>query len=320
MRQIIFQECSSRRFGVELEVSNNLSKKQIGAILSAYETVYGNRTVTVSPGSEGWAATDNNPYWHVKFDRTCGPKGKDYDSGWEIASFIASGLKDARHIAKAAKFLVAFGVETNLNCGLHIHVETADFTCRNMAILLARWLKIEDLMLDICHPSRTNNVYCKSLRTKTEERGAEYISTFPNFFWNYMIPNDLGPHNNLEKRYTLNPIGFTLAQVIGQYHRNTIELRLPECTLDESHIENWIKLYVNFVEASLRADPPKDIEPVKSVAEALVYLGLQETDCFSILEPDLQDCKLWFLKKLAKSTKVWASREANATLEFISQV
>lgn len=50
-----------------------------------------------------------NDYWEVKFDRTCGPQGKGFDHGWEVASFIATGTYDIDHIAKASSFLRDFG-------------------------------------------------------------------------------------------------------------------------------------------------------------------------------------------------------------------
>lgn len=50
----------TRRFGVELELSNNLTKKEIGDILVEYENIHGiKKSVNVTHGPEGWAHTIN---------------------------------------------------------------------------------------------------------------------------------------------------------------------------------------------------------------------------------------------------------------------
>ena len=89
MSQFTYQEFpEKRRFGVEIEVSNNISKKDLGNVIEEYETIYlsplkkRKRAVKVTTGVEGWAQTKKNTYWHVKFDRTCGPRGKNFDHGW----------------------------------------------------------------------------------------------------------------------------------------------------------------------------------------------------------------------------------------------
>src|SRR4051794_28851539 len=97
---------SSRRFGVELEVSNNRSKAFLAAVLSRFENTRGTlRSVNKTTGKEGWAQTIQNDYWHVKYDSTCGPLGKGLDGGWEIASFIGFGPQHIKQIAQAAQHL-----------------------------------------------------------------------------------------------------------------------------------------------------------------------------------------------------------------------
>lgn len=111
MRRVIYKDFpQKRRFGVELEVSNNLTKSDIGKAITEFEGIYGlNKAVKMTSGLEGWAQTECNDYWHVKFDRTCGPFGKSIDHGWEVASYIGEGSADIRHIARAARFLKNFG-------------------------------------------------------------------------------------------------------------------------------------------------------------------------------------------------------------------
>lgn len=253
MGKIIYQEFpNQRRFGVELEVSNNLSKQQLGKIVTDYEDIYSfkSRVVKATSGVEGWAQTKDNNYWHVKFDRTCGFLGKKFDNGWEIASYIGNGHDDVVHISRLSRFLSNAGATVNLNCGLHVHVEVKDFDESMMGILLARWLKIENILFKICHISRKNNEYCLPIRNRIGIKNEWYDRFDPKKVWNKLSPRDLSIHNNYDKKVTLNTIGFAIAKINKQTTRNTVELRLPECLLDENHVKNWIRLIVNFVNVS----------------------------------------------------------------------
>lgn len=321
MRCVLYKELpSNRTFGVELEVSDTLTKKELGKSIKEFEEFNGwGREVVVTSGTHGWAKTTSNDYWHVKYDSTCGPNGKGTDFGWEIASFIGRGAADIHHIADCASFLHRSGAQTNKNCGLHVHVGTQDFSIATMSGLLASWLKIEHALLAICETHRSANEYCRPLRTRMNRL---VFLPFPSsYLWYCLEPTDLGDHNNYEKRYTLNTIGFATAIVRPSYSRNTVELRMPECTLENHHVGNWIKLIVNFVESAKDASrTPEDVEPARSLDAILYYLGLAGgRDEFFILDPELFGLKLWFLNKLSTSHDDDLAIQAKKKLEFIGR-
>jgi hypothetical protein len=323
MRKIAYQEFPScRRFGVELEVSNNLTKSKIGKILKKFEAnSEKSREVIVTPGLEGWAQTKGNDYWHVKFDRTCGPLGKNIDYGWEVASFIGSGTGDVNHISRLARELDAAGAEVNLNCGFHVHVEVKDYSPYDMGILLARWMKVEDLLFSICHKSRSNNEYCASIKSIFNKSWSSYTKD-PEYLWDILRPYDLGTHNNNSKKVTLNTVGFATHILIQSFSRNTVELRMPECLLDETHVKNWIRLIVNFVDFS-KSNPkmPDNFDSCNSIEELLVNLGLSGQDEFLIMDHDLLMTKIWLLKKIIScSRNELMIHQAKKTLEFVSEI
>lgn len=315
---------TKRRFGVELEVSNNFSKQIIGDIVNEFEFLYSEKRkqVRITTGSEGWAQTKNNSYWHVKFDRTCGPFGKNIDNGWEIASYIGCGAKDAEHISRLARFLDAAGVETNLNCGLHIHTEVSDFDENSMGILLARWLKIEHILTSICHPSRKDNEYCFPLRRKVFGWKDWYDHKNPSSLWFRICPCNLNIHNNIEKRFTLNTVGFAIGFSNPYYNRNTVELRLPECVLQEKHVKNWTRLIVQFVESSKNTSlAPVDLNPSQDLKNILKFLGLFGEEEFTIFSPELFNTKAWFLQKIIDvSENKKLIKQAKKYLSFITTV
>ena len=317
---------TDRSFGIELEVSKTLSKKAIGDIISDYEISYGAcRHVRVSTGDgyRGWEESRGNLYWHVKYDSTCGPLGKGKDHGWEIASFVAN-LADLEHICFVSSELAECGVVTNRNCGLHVHVNARDLTPHQIGLMLACWIKAEPYLFAICDESRKDNKYCKSLYPRALDLATYNPDNLTDFF-NQMKPTNFGSHNNSQKKYTLNTQGYAIYKIHEWYDRPTVELRMPECILDQDHIGNWTKLFLNFVE-SCKCDLlpiPSDILPSSSVEESMKYLGLHGEDEFFLLDEDILNVKKWFLRKLSVSSKnneEKTASEASKWLEFVSQI
>lgn len=294
---------SCRRFGVELEVAANISKQDIAKELIFFERHQGaNREVKCTPGEKGWAETCRNSYWHVKYDSTCGFLGKNKDHGWEVASFIASGADDLDSIANASAYLSSRNVVTTCNAGLHVHVDVQDIDMWRMGCLLARWIKVEWLMMAICPRRRWNNRYCRSLLTRSEILGVNYSKTNPADFCFGLSPKNYATHDNDEKKYTLNILGWYIGRIVPDYARQTIELRLPECSLDREHITNWVTIFMNFVDRE--TSPPNDLSLAGSVAESLELLSLQGNQEFLILDQKILNAKLWFLRKIKNSDAV----------------
>lgn len=293
-----------RKFGVELEVSAERSKSYIGQKLELFECLFGlNKSVKVTPTLKGWAETKSNDYWHVKYDSTCGPKGKGKDHGWEIASYIAFGHEDLLNISKAAGYLGKF-LETNQNCGLHIHVDVSDFSQHDMGLLLTHWMRIEKFLFDIADPVRSKSVYCQNMWNRMIEKMNldSYNSVNrPLDFWKLMQPRDYSSHNNSEKRYSINTVGFAIGQLLTDHSRKTVELRLPECKLNEEHVLGWVTLFLNFVDSCSALKPIYPIADCVYFDELLECLGLKGKNEFFLLGPHLLRTKKWFLKKLIEA-------------------
>ena len=320
--RIVYRELpTKRRFGVELEVAKTLPKIALGLLAETYEeTCAKKHEVRVTSGNKGWSETRRNNYWHVKYDSTCGPKGKQKDHGWEIASYIGCGLRDINAISGLASWLSNYPVETNRNCGLHIHIDAKDLTSDMMGCLMACWLKVEPYLFQICDVSRSMSEYCKSIRHRYESRPIYYDPTRLRHFWQDMAPYEYHTHNNPEKKYALNTVGWATGQVISNYDRKTIELRMPECCLDTNHVKNWIHIILNFVEVCKTDFSPLDLASAVNVSEFLSFLGLHGRDNFLILDKKLLDTKIWVLNRLITSplTTRETKLEAVDTLEFIS--
>lgn len=313
----------SRSFGVELEMSCNKTKRRIGKFLKDYEQEFADgRDVVITSGPTGWAETKRNDYWHVKYDSTCGFLGKGLDFGWEVASFIGRSSKDAFHIANASEWLKENGVQTTANCGLHVHVDTSDYNRSSMGVLLANWIKIEPFLIQMCDKSRRKNMYCNSLNGRYENFVnvgliEQYNRKRPAGFWRNMSPKNVSSHENPEKRYTINAIGYKKGLSNSNYTRKTVELRLPECVLEKEHVLNWLRLFLNFVESTRHRKSPLNLNPCESLEELLDLLGLSGKSEFWIPGSELLNTKIWFLNKL-KETELMGKLAKNK-LRFISE-
>jgi hypothetical protein len=318
--QVDYKELSStRRFGVELEVSNDLSKNTIGRLVTEFESKTRGRSVIVTPGDKGWAESNGNRYWHVKYDSTCGDVGKYIDHGWEIASFVAAGENDLKHICDLVGFLQEKGVRTTKNCGLHVHVNAKDLTVSQVGLMLARWIKVEKFLYQICNPARTGNDYCRSLNMRSRNGHVYHPRKLSNFFYS-MMPSNFNIHNNPEKKYSLNTFGYTVSRSRDWYRKPTVELRLPECVLDTEHVENWSRMFINFVDwCSCNSNPPTDLSPVTTIQELLFCLGLHGQEDFLIFDNHLFKTKKWLLQKLQIKAETM-SIQSSEWLAFISQI
>ena len=305
---------TTRKFGVELEIHPSVTKMDLTDRMREFEKRSVNpRQIIMEGGPEGWAESIDNNYWHVKYDSSCGPVGKKKQDGggWEIASYVASGVRDAIHIAKAASYLEETGVQVNNHCGLHIHVDAADFTADQMGVLLGHWLKIESVVQHALPEHRKKNKYCKLLR----QRMKGYDPS--RKLWDHIKPKNLCPHENPDKKFTLNTVGWCAGE------RPTVELRWPECLLDRMHVYNWILFIVNFVDACKNREMPKNFDGVKTIDDTLELMGLQGEDEGQalILDEHLHLLKLWFLRRVSRyGTHKKLVADAQDKLVFLTKI
>ncbi len=307
---------SKRKFGVEFEVSEKFNRTQLGKIVYDFEAATLNRKVmiegesinTYGASSKGWAESHKNDYWHIKYDSTCSTLGKvpgtPKVNGWEIASYIAKGSVDVSCISALAEYLHAKEVETNDNCGMHIHAEVVDLTIEQIGVLFSYWIAIEPILLQACPKNRRNNTYCKSIRKKF------LLSTItsPKMLWDTVKVKNFYSHDNPEKKVTLNSLGisnYIANNNSGQ--RGTIELRIPPCCLNYQYVKNWIKLFLHFIEVVKDKEflPYSMFRVTNSCERTLQLLGLESTDKDNLfmLDQELYETKVWFLEQLIKNTQ-----------------
>lgn len=286
--------CTSRRFGVELEVGNEIKKPAIRRHISNVS----NRTVHTSK----YNLSTNNTYWHVKDDSTCGIEGKDGPKGVEIASFIASGINDLNHICDVADYLKRKGVKVNNNCGLHIHVDASDLSEQQVGRILGSWIKLEPFLALSLPSRRIGNPYCEMIYNKASVAGMHILdlNLDPLAIYYALKPNDFSYYENEDRRVTLNLVNYCRAIEFKNNIRKTIELRWPEGTIDSTEIKNWVRLFLNFIEYAKDAAVP-DNSDCPTISEAMNLLGLGHSNVFTILSEGLLQTKIWLLERIVNN-------------------
>lgn len=307
MRSLKYVSFSKKRaFGIELETNPNVPQSKLrDAILSVDKE----RSVNVS---SIYGKTDGSTkVWHVKFDRTCGYH--DTDGGWEVVSYKGQGYKDLINFSNVVNALAQTGVKVNDRCGFHIHADAKDLGPRQIAVLMAYWIKSEDIIANMLPSHRVNNKFCQMMRS--HYRGLLASS------WKYKGPGEFfenirpySPYGNGNRRVALNLSNYAAALDKGTSNRKTVELRLPEGTLIARDVENWIRFFVHFVTHASILPFPETLSSV-SLRGALQACGLEGQDDFYVLSKGLWETKKWFLERI-----VTYSRRRNLVKEAVEML
>lgn len=269
-----YRHFTDRPFGIEVELSEELlpcdyfkAFDGIAEIISFHDKIHRVEICYDYINSEG----DN---WDIKPDASC---------GLEIASYKASGLKDLENISNCLKKIGRSGYGVDESCGCHVHVDISDFSKKDVGKMLALWMLAEDVILQAVPSHRRGNEYCKPLRSVYKWILHDKISSPSNFC------RSLEPHDYEERRVSLNIFNYLYSD------NRTVELRLPESSLEEGDAKNWIKLLVNFVENVERSPTPVCLKSAGLIG-SMKILGLHERGL--VLSEDLFRTKEWFLRRL----------------------
>ena len=160
-----------RSFGVEIE-AYNCTREKVATEL---------RAAGISVAVEGYNHTDHHDHWKLVTDGSLSG-----NQTFELVSPILSGEQGLEQLEKVCWVLDLCNVKVNESCGLHIHMDAADFdlaTWKNLAITYKRLEGIIDGFMPL---SRRNNRYCKSLSGISEDsiRRAQTITDLRRVFHN----------------------------------------------------------------------------------------------------------------------------------------
>ncbi len=202
----------SRRFGVEIE-AYNCDKECLAREL---------REVGISVAVERYNHTTSD-HWKLVTDSSL--RG---NNTFELVSPVLQGENGLRELQKVCWVLEYCDAKVNDSCGLHIHMDAADFTIETWRNLAITYKNLEGVIDSFMPESRRNNRYCKSLSSIQKERieRAETISELRGAF-------------GYDRYVKLN---------LEAYARHrTVEFRQHSGTVNFTKMENWIRFISNMI-------------------------------------------------------------------------
>lgn len=299
---------SKRKFGVEIEVNQSISPQYLSSIVS--------KSLKVECYQEDWGYTCNNNYWVVKPDSSCGDNG--IGKGYEIISPASSGIKHLKRIEKAADVLRVKKAKANDYCGFHCQVEIADFSKVDVACLLAWWIKMEPIVACMLPSRRINNIYCRLFcNKKSKLKILESLLKHPEDFAEAIAPKTL---DRLSKRTSITVVNYfrTLSKSYSwkSFNRPTVELRLPESSLNGYDVKNWSRFFIQFVECVYKKELPNDFKPM-NLDQFFNFLNIGDEQN-TILSAGMLETKLWILFRINQhSSKKTVSKDALNTFNLL---
>jgi len=240
----------TRRFGVELEVSDHRSAAHGGSAFStSVVTDSVNRALNAfihAPVRDaGSYCHSDGTTWDVKRDASC---------GYEVAT-PALTLDELEQVVAVARGLYDDGFRATATCGLHVHVEVRDFNARALRRLVRFWAAKEKVIFAMLKTARASNHYCRSIKPKYVVPAATTPTGAPVGTKLRLHPDCDSPArlrsralypNSDNARYD----GLNLKHF---WAHGRVEFRVHHGTLDARAIREWVNLLLTIVENAAAA-------------------------------------------------------------------
>ena len=143
----------NRNFGVEIE-AYNCTRDCLARELTA---------AGISVQVEGYNHTDHTDHWKLVTDASL-----HGNNTFELVSPILHGEQGLEELEKVCWVLDLCDVKVNDSCGLHVHMDTAEFDLQTWKNLILTYKRLEGVIDHFMPRSRRNNTYCKRLIAITE--------------------------------------------------------------------------------------------------------------------------------------------------------
>lgn len=303
-------DCKSiRRFGVEIELNTfdgdikktNIETKQIPTGMD-YIACLVKEASRDSVQIVHWSYIHNNEDWVIKYDMSCGIEiNTPVFKGWNGLNKLLRVVESLSNDEK---------IEANELCSLHVHVSVSDLNAKQMASVIAHYLKCEHVFFDSIPEKRKNNRYCQCIGM------TDWFDT--NFDMDAM---DLITQISQSKYGSINAFHFVKGGGFSpdNERRQTLEFRIAEnsACLDPFYVKNWIRLLLHFIEVTKnRKIPQKYIQGNQNTG--LAWLDFEEVYKLLKFDQDLslgmQQVRQWFMGRIEKNqmkhvdnSSVWSS-------------
>lgn len=158
-----------RNFGIEIE-AYNCTRERLAREL---------RAAGISVQVEGYNHTDHADHWKLVTDASL-----NGNNTFELVSPILHGEQGLEELEKVCWVLDLCDIKVNDSCGLHIHMDAAEFDLTTWKNLIITYKRLEGVIDRFMPRSRRNNRYCKGLTeiSETAINGASNIGELRTAF------------------------------------------------------------------------------------------------------------------------------------------
>nr|DAN30085.1 MAG TPA: putative amidoligase enzyme [Caudoviricetes sp.] len=227
----------NRNFGIEIE-AYNCTRERLARELTA---------AGINVQVEGYNHTDHTDHWKLVTDSSLSG-----NNTFELVSPILHGEQGLEELEKVCWVLDLCNAKVNDSCGLHVHMDAAEFDLTTWKNLILTYKRLEGVIDNFMPRSRRNNRYCKGLSaiTETSIKNARSISDLRTAFlhnrYHKVNLEAYARHRTVEFRQHGGSTNFTkmsawihfLAKMItfakqGQVHTGTTLQNIPFLTESE---------------------------------------------------------------------------------------
>lgn len=229
----------TRKFGIEIEAYNCTREKLASEL----------RAAGIDVAVEGYNHTTRN-HWKLVTDASL-----TGNNTFELVSPVLEGEAGLKELEKVCWVLEFCDVKVNDSCGLHIHMDAADFDLQTWKNLALSYKHLERVIDSFMPQSRRQNNYCKGLSSisASDIQAAQSI---------YDLRAAFG--NNRYRKVNLEAYA---------RHR-TVEFRQHSGTTNFTKMENWVRFLnglITFAKAGIAGTTSLDNIPFLDEKQKLFY-------------------------------------------------
>lgn len=203
----------NRNFGIEIEAYNCTREKLARELKAAGIRVQ----------VEGYNHTDHTDHWKLVTDSSLSG-----NNTFELVSPILHGEQGVEEVEKVCWVLDLCNAKVNESCGLHIHMDAANFNLSTWKNLILTYKRLEKVIDNFMPRSRRNNRFCKRLTeiTETTIKNATSINELRSAF----------SHNRYHK-----------INLEAYARHNTVEFRQHGGTTNFTKMSAWIHFLAKMI-------------------------------------------------------------------------
>ena len=229
----------TRKFGIEIEAYNCTREKLASEL----------RAAGIDVAVEGYNHTTRN-HWKLVTDSSL-----TGNNTFELVSPVLEGEAGLKELEKVCWVLEFCDVKVNDSCGLHIHMDAADFDLQTWKNLALSYKHLERVIDSFMPQSRRQNYYCKGLSSisTADIQAAQNINDLRAAFG-----------NNRYRKVNLEAYA---------RHR-TVEFRQHSGTTNFTKMENWVRFLnglITFAKSGIAANTSLENIPFLDEKQKLFY-------------------------------------------------